>query len=101
MQGWLWHAIDMFNMFDLSRPVSDSQFNEIHQAFLQYQVLFFREQKEIPPEQQVIFGKRFGPLHAHPLPSSRRWRVSHWRGAAVICMGERRHREALAAARRS
>ena len=36
---------------DLSRPVSDSQFNEIHQAFLQYQVLFFKEQKEIPPEQ--------------------------------------------------
>ena len=51
---------------DLSRPVSDSQFNEIHQAFLQYQVLFFKKQKEIPPEQQVIFGKRFGPLHAHP-----------------------------------
>ena len=51
---------------DLSRPVSDSQFNEIHQAFLQYQVLFFKEQKEIPPEQQVIFGKRFGPLHTHP-----------------------------------
>ena len=26
----------------------------------------FREQKEIPPEQHVAFGKRFGPLHAHP-----------------------------------
>jgi taurine dioxygenase len=51
---------------DLSQTVPDDQFVEIHDAFLKYQVLFFKEQKEIPPEQHVIFGKRFGPLHAHP-----------------------------------
>ena len=51
---------------DLSQPVPDAQFAEIRDAFLKYQVLFFKEQKEIPPEQHVTFGKRFGPLHAHP-----------------------------------
>ncbi|MEM9278903.1 MAG: TauD/TfdA family dioxygenase [Pseudomonadota bacterium] len=51
---------------DLSKNVSDDQFAEIHQAFLKYQVLFFKEQKEIPPEQHISFGKRFGSLHAHP-----------------------------------
>lgn len=51
---------------DLSQPVSDTQFEEIREAFLMYQVLFFKEQKEIPPEQHIAFGKRFGALHAHP-----------------------------------
>ncbi|MEP0565492.1 MAG: TauD/TfdA family dioxygenase, partial [Paracoccaceae bacterium] len=51
---------------DLSAPVPDDQFAEIKDAFLKYQVLFFKDQKEIPPEQHVAFGKRFGPLHAHP-----------------------------------
>jgi len=51
---------------DLSKPVPEDQFNEIKQAFLDYQVLFFKEQQEIPPEQHVAFGKLFGSLHAHP-----------------------------------
>ncbi|MEM9129909.1 MAG: TauD/TfdA family dioxygenase [Pseudomonadota bacterium] len=51
---------------DLSEPVPDDQFAEIREAFLQYQVLFFKDQKEIPPERHIEFGKRFGPLHAHP-----------------------------------
>lgn len=51
---------------DLSQPVPDAQFDEIRAAFLKYQVLFFKDQKEIPPQQHVTFGKRFGPLHAHP-----------------------------------
>ena len=51
---------------DLSQNIPDDQFAEIRDAFLKYQVLFFKDQKEIPPEQHVIFGKRFGPLHAHP-----------------------------------
>ena len=51
---------------DLSQEVPQEQFLEIHAAFLKYQVLFFKEQREIPPEQQVAFGKRFGNLHAHP-----------------------------------
>ena len=51
---------------DLSETISDAQFAEVLDAFLKYQVLFFKNQKEILPEQHVIFGKRFGPLHAHP-----------------------------------
>ncbi len=51
---------------DLSADIPDAQFSEVHQALLDYQVLFFKEQKEIPPEMQVKFGKRFGKLHAHP-----------------------------------
>ena len=51
---------------DLSQNIPDDQFAEICDAFLKYQVLFFKDQKEIPPEQHVIFGKRFGPLHAQP-----------------------------------
>lgn len=51
---------------DLSEPVSDVQFADIHQAFLDFQVLFFKDQKEIPPERHIEFGKRFGELHAHP-----------------------------------
>ena len=51
---------------DLSKPVPDDQFADIRQAFLDYQVLFFKQQSEIPPDLHVTFGKRFGPLHAHP-----------------------------------
>ena len=49
---------------DLSQNVPDDQFAEIHDAFLKYQVLFFKEQKEISPEQHVIFGKRFGQAYS-------------------------------------
>ena len=51
---------------DLSKPIPEEQFVEIHQAFLDYQVLFFKDQGVIPPDQHILFGKRFGPLHAHP-----------------------------------
>ena len=51
---------------DLSKPIPNEQFVEIHQAFLDYQVLFFKDQGVIPPDQHILFGKRFGPLHAHP-----------------------------------
>ena len=51
---------------DLSKQINDEQFEDIFQAFVDYQVLFFKDQNVIPPEQHVLFGKRFGPLHAHP-----------------------------------
>ena len=51
---------------DLSKDITDKQFAEILRAFHDHQVLFFKDQKEISPEMQVIFGKRFGKLHAHP-----------------------------------
>jgi taurine dioxygenase len=35
-------------------------------AFHQHSVIFFRDQEPMTPQQQVAFGKRFGPLHIHP-----------------------------------
>ena len=51
---------------DLAGGVSDAVFEEIHRAFLRYQVLFFKEQNEMPPAAHIAFGARFGELHAHP-----------------------------------
>ena len=51
---------------DLSQQISEAEFTEIEAAFLAYQVLFFKDQKEIPPQAHIDFGKRFGPLHSHP-----------------------------------
>ena len=51
---------------DLSQQITDEQFEDIFQAFADYQVLFFREQNEIPPELHIKFGKMFGELHSHP-----------------------------------
>lgn len=51
---------------DLSNNITEEQFNDIQQAFLDYQVLFFKDQNEIPPQVQIDFGKKFGELHSHP-----------------------------------
>ena len=50
----------------LADGVTGKQFAEIRQAFLYYQVLFFKDQEEIPPERHIEFGRMFGDLHAHP-----------------------------------
>ena len=51
---------------DLSQEISEAEFSEIEAAFLAYQVLFFKDQKENPPQVHIDLGKRFGPLHSHP-----------------------------------
>ena len=50
---------------DLTQPLDDATFAEIHAAFLQHQVIFFRDQ-DISIEQHKEFGRRFGELHIHP-----------------------------------
>ena len=50
---------------DLSEPMSDAVFEQVHAAFLDRMVLFFRDQ-EITLEQHKSFGRRFGELHIHP-----------------------------------
>jgi len=45
--------------------VDDATFKELHSAFLEHQVLFFRDQ-EITHEQHKSFGRRFGTLQIHP-----------------------------------
>ncbi|WP_304168681.1 TauD/TfdA family dioxygenase, partial [Phenylobacterium aquaticum] len=37
----------------------------IRQAFVEHQVIFFRDQA-LTPEQQIAFGRQFGPLNIHP-----------------------------------
>jgi taurine dioxygenase len=54
---------------DLRRPLEESSYAEIKAALLAHLVLFFRDQ-DITPEQQILFGRRFGELHIHPfIPS--------------------------------
>jgi len=54
---------------DLGGDISNQQFQEIHDAFLQHIVIFFRDQK-MTPEQHKSFGRRFGKLHIHPASPS-------------------------------
>ncbi|MBI6547945.1 taurine dioxygenase [Xenorhabdus lircayensis] len=46
--------------------LSDKQFEQLHQALLEHQVLFLREQP-ITPLQQRNLALRFGDLHIHPI----------------------------------
>lgn len=50
---------------DLSAPLTDSVFADIHQAHLDYQVLVFRDQS-LNPQDQIDFSRRFGHLDQHP-----------------------------------
>ncbi|ERK11616.1 Alpha-ketoglutarate-dependent taurine dioxygenase [Pantoea sp. AS-PWVM4] len=51
---------------DLSRPLSDAQFEQLYHGLLRHQVLFLRNQV-ITPEQQRALAVRFGDLHIHPV----------------------------------
>ena len=49
---------------DLS-TLDDETFRQIEAAWLEYLVVFFRNQT-LTPEQQIAFAKRFGEIHYHP-----------------------------------
>ena len=51
---------------DLSRPLGNQQFQELHDALLEHQVLFFRDQAGLDLDAQKALGRRFGELHVHP-----------------------------------
>lgn len=51
---------------DLREPLPDEVFEEVRSAFLRHQVVFFKEQERLSPDQQIAFGRRFGGLHVHP-----------------------------------
>lgn len=51
---------------DLSAPVTDEQWADIHDAWVVHGVLIFRDQ-DLPPEMHVDFSGRFGPLIKHPV----------------------------------
>ena len=50
---------------DLSLPLENHTFNDVHKALLDHQVIIFRDQK-LTPKQQLTFAKRFGGIHQHP-----------------------------------
>ena len=54
---------------DLSRPLSNRQFDEVHRALAENLVIFFRDQ-HMTDEQHLDFGRRFGELHLHPAAPS-------------------------------
>lgn len=51
---------------DLTQPVSDAQFAQIHDAWMQHQVLRFRGQN-MSKEQLQAFSRRFGELDKAPI----------------------------------
>lgn len=51
---------------DLTQPLSDDAYDMLNKTLADRGVLFFRDQDELTPEQQIAFGKRFGPMHVHP-----------------------------------
>jgi taurine dioxygenase len=50
---------------DLSQPLGNQQFQEVHDALMENQVIFFRDQT-LTIDQHKDFGRRFGALHVHP-----------------------------------
>jgi taurine dioxygenase len=54
----------------LADGIDPETYREIRRAFLEHQVLFFKEQRELPPAVQVAIGRMFGELHVHPAAPS-------------------------------
>ncbi len=50
---------------DLSQPLGNHQFKELHDALMAHQVIFFRDQN-MTLEQHKALGRLFGQLHIHP-----------------------------------
>lgn len=51
---------------DLANGLTSEQYQAVRAALLEHQVLFFRNQQEIPPDVHVAMGRMFGALHMHP-----------------------------------
>lgn len=51
---------------DLRQPLGNQTFQEVHDALVDNQVIFFRDQ-DISYDQHKDFGRRFGSLHVHPV----------------------------------
>ena len=54
---------------DLNTELSEDAFNELYQAFLEFKVLFFRNQA-MTPEQHIDFSRRFGSLERLERPKT-------------------------------
>jgi taurine dioxygenase len=54
---------------DLSQPMGNQVFQEVHDALMENLVIFFRDQA-VDHDRQMAFGRRFGELHVHPAAPS-------------------------------
>ena len=61
MAGALGAEVDGVHLGELG----DGALDEVRAAFIEHQVLFFRDQ-EITRDQHKAFGRRFGTLQIHP-----------------------------------
>ena len=62
---------------DLSRPLGNQQFQEVHDALMENLVIFFRDQ-ELSHDQHKDFGRRFGKrFGALASEDQRRRRMNH------------------------
>jgi taurine dioxygenase len=50
---------------DLSKPLTEDLFREVHRALLDNLVIFFRDQT-IDEKQHIAFARKFGELYTHP-----------------------------------
>ena len=92
---------------DLARDLGNQTFQEIHDALMAHQVLFFRDQ-EMDLDQHKAFGRLFGRLQTHPVSpgpdghpeivvihadadtdrsAGRTWQSTHWH-TDVSCVPE-------------
>ena len=49
---------------DISKPLGNQTYQEIHDALMKHQVIFFRDQ-DMTLDEHKNFGKLFGELHIH------------------------------------
>ena len=54
---------------NLAEPLGNQMFQEVHDALIENQVIFFRDQ-QMTLDQHKDFGRRFGALHIHPAAPS-------------------------------
>jgi taurine dioxygenase len=50
---------------DLAKPIKKEVLADIHRAWLDHQMIYFRDQ-DLTPELQVRFAKKWGGIHVHP-----------------------------------
>ncbi len=51
---------------DMTKSIPAEQARDLTHALANHNVLFFRDQPRLTPEQQITFAKNFGELHMHP-----------------------------------
>jgi taurine dioxygenase len=83
---------------DLTQPLSNQQVSELHEAFAEHCVIFFRDQK-LDFESHSALARHFGELHLHvgpstesvPVPGRPEIRALHFDETSDKVAGERWH----------